>query len=584
MASSNAGPITGSELLHGIQGETEVLLTRPQVSALLAKQAILRPRVYTTPTAFSGNETFLVLQNGSSIRFNTADLTTYLAATGTPDAFPERYAVLSLSGAELLLGVQDTSLVALNTAEVGLVRTGGAQAITSGSLALIWDSIGVGETAGGHVAFNQLGYPAGVTLLNISASGKPLSSALTDVVTNGAVDSAYTATAPSVAIIGDGTNDMANNGGSTQAAALYANSLIPMVAYLKRKGFFVIAQKILPRALGSFGWTSAQETQRVSYNNLIAANTAGADLIVDYSASPLDDPTNATYYSADQLHPNALGQDTITPRMKAATNTLLSGLKRFPDVVLSSTAATANAAYSATFTRIAGSTVTATSSDGTALTVSGSTISGTFTTNGSPTITLSQTGAGFESKTNTTTLAVGSALNYLRLSALNNLTETGDSSVGYTYTPTTLSGANYGNPTASGFSTKHLAASVDGWITYNVVNAAAVNGTIMGLCQSANPSGYGDITLGVFQDASGSQTHYQTLPGGSASTVLIAVGDIARVRRTGSFLYSEVSKDSGATWIGITSVGLASTIPVYAYYQAGLSNPISKPTSSASFV
>jgi hypothetical protein len=454
----------------------------------------------------------------------------------------------------------------------------------TGSLVLIWDSIGVGETAGGHVAFNQLGYPAGVTLLNISASGKPLSGALTDVVTNGAVDSAYTATAPSVAIIGDGTNDMANNGGSTQAAALYANSLIPMVAYLKRKGFFVIAQKILPRALGSFGWTSAQETQRVSYNNLIAANTAGADLIVDYSASPLDDPTNATYYSADQLHPNALGQDTITPRMKAATNTLLSGLKRFPDVVLSSTAATANAAYSATFTRIAGSTVTATSSDGTALTVSGSTISGTFTTNGSPTITLSQTGAGFESKTNTTTLAVGSALNYLRLSALNNLTETGDSSVGYTYTPTTLSGANYGNPTASGFSTKHLAASVDGWITYNVVNAAAVNGTIMGLCQSANPSGYGDITLGVFQDASGSQTHYQTLPGGSASTVLIAVGDIARVRRTGSFLYSEVSKDSGATWIGITSVGLASTIPVYAYYQAGLSNPISKPTSSASFV
>ncbi len=125
MASSNAGPITGSELLRGIQGETEVLFTRPQVAALLVKTAILRPRVYATPTAFTGGETFLALQKGSAIRLSAADLTTYLAGAAAPDAFPDHYAVIALSGAELLLGVQDVSLIALSCAEVGMVRTAG---------------------------------------------------------------------------------------------------------------------------------------------------------------------------------------------------------------------------------------------------------------------------------------------------------------------------------------------------------------------------------------------------------------------------------------------------------------------------
>jgi hypothetical protein len=134
MASSNAGPITGSELLHGIQGGTEVLLTRPQVAALLASQAILRPRIYATPTAFTGNESFLAIQRGSAIRLSAADLTTYLAGTATPDKFPDRYAVVDISGAELLLGVQDRSLIALNCTEIASVRSGGTLAALITSL------------------------------------------------------------------------------------------------------------------------------------------------------------------------------------------------------------------------------------------------------------------------------------------------------------------------------------------------------------------------------------------------------------------------------------------------------------------
>lgn len=52
-----------------------------------------------------------------------------------------------------------------------------------------------------------------------------------------------------------------------------------------------------------------------AYNALVAANTAGADLVIDLRADPrLSDPLNETYFFTDHLHPidagyRAIGED-----------------------------------------------------------------------------------------------------------------------------------------------------------------------------------------------------------------------------------------------------------------------------------
>jgi hypothetical protein len=64
-------------------------------------------------------------------------------------------------------------------------------------------------------------------------------------------------------------------------------------------------------------------------------------------------------------------------------------------LTLSPLSATAGSGYSGTITgKTTGSTITATSSDGTVLTVTGTTVTGTFSTGGTPTITLTETLAG----------------------------------------------------------------------------------------------------------------------------------------------------------------------------------------------
>jgi hypothetical protein len=74
---------------------------------------------------------------------------------------------------------------------------------------------------------------------------------------------------------------------------------------------------------------------------------------------------------------------------------------------LSNTAATVGTAFSATIQgRTSGSTISATSSDGTALAVSGSTVSGMFGAAGTPTISLVETLSGATGSPKTTTVQV----------------------------------------------------------------------------------------------------------------------------------------------------------------------------------
>ncbi len=102
------------------------------------------------------------------------------------------------------------------------------------------------------------------------------------------------------------------------------------------------------------------------------------------------------------------GELTITNDVQAAIAAgqvvIASTLKT---LTLSLTTSTVGSLFSSTISgQTAGSTITATSSDGTVLTVSGAAVSGTFSTAGNPTITLIETLAGATGSPNPTAIGV----------------------------------------------------------------------------------------------------------------------------------------------------------------------------------
>lgn len=138
-----------------------------------------------------------------------------------------------------------------------------------------------------------------------------------------------------------------------------------------------------------------------------------------------------------------------------------------------------------------------------------------------------------------------------------NVIEGGDSS-SWSYTSsstaaTCLSGGDMANPGGG----KGIAA--DGFISCKVTKATGVaqNSGGIGLCQINHSTGY-------FDDQSGAKTGYwitfhsgvysiptttygtHTAPNGTV--VAPAVNDLLRIRRVGTTVYGEVSKDDGSTW------------------------------------
>ncbi|SFM82693.1 alkaline phosphatase D family protein [Methylobacterium pseudosasicola] len=139
--------------------------------------------------------------------------------------------------------------------------------------------------------------------------------------------------------------------------------------------------------------------------------------------SPVSGATGSTYAltSADQgsamtvavVASNAAGAGASTT--SAATAAVATAAQTLQTLTLSPTTATAGTAYSGTISgRTAGSTVAATSSDGTTLSVSGTTVTGTFSAAGTPTITLTETlsGATNTPKTSTVSITVNAAAGY----------------------------------------------------------------------------------------------------------------------------------------------------------------------------
>jgi Ca2+-binding RTX toxin-like protein len=189
------------------------------------------------------------------------------------------------------------------TSTVSTMATGeapGAVIVQSG------DSIGAGFTAN-YAAIDHLGFPDSVVIHNVSVVGITQQTGYRQRATD--LFSFNDPRVASVLVIGTGANDLLGGG---SGSVLYNNVLRPFVASAQAAGFYVVVNSLLP--VGVFGWTAEQEQERLTYNQLVRANAAGADAINDFAADPLigdaRHPATSAYYN-DALHPSVAGQQRL---------------------------------------------------------------------------------------------------------------------------------------------------------------------------------------------------------------------------------------------------------------------------------
>lgn len=196
----------------------------------------------------------------------------------------------------------------------------GAMIVQSG------DSIGSGMGAEDWAAIDHLGFADDVTVHNVSVPGKTMETGYGMRETE--LFPFRSNSVPSVLLIQQGTNDLYHG---TSASLTYQAILVPFVSSARAAGFYVVANTVLPRTDG--GWTPAMEAQRLLYNALVRANTAGADAVNDIAADPLlgdaIDPKTSDLY-ADALHLSRKGQERLATVNAAILGPLLQRPVRSP--------------------------------------------------------------------------------------------------------------------------------------------------------------------------------------------------------------------------------------------------------------
>lgn len=174
----------------------------------------------------------------------------------------------------------------------------------------------------------------------------------------------------------------------------------------------------------------------------VGTETSGTILGATPGSDIVDNIPGITINSADRTYagtptgsagniPNGLVETLDgaigSPKSSAVT---VTAVLTYAALNLANTSATPGVGWSSTFTgKTSGSTVTATSSDGTPLTVVGSTVSGTFSAQGNPIISLHETGlAGYTDRDTATTVNViaTATANALLLAALQPFPFTGE--------------------------------------------------------------------------------------------------------------------------------------------------------------
>lgn len=144
-------------------------------------------------------------------------------------------------------------------------------------------------------------------------AGELLSTMLANAPAN--VDTRFNpALAKNVVVIWGGTNDIAN---AHQPVDVYAN-LVSYVAARHAKGWKVVVVTMLSRV----GW----DMKKDDYDALILANTAGADVVVNMTPTPLGMDggfANMRWFNPDEIHPVTNGVTTYeAPMISTAVNAL----------------------------------------------------------------------------------------------------------------------------------------------------------------------------------------------------------------------------------------------------------------------
>lgn len=457
-----------------------------------------------------------------------------------------------------------------------------------GSITAMGDSIVAGEFnpsgPASYAALNRLGYGSGVTIVNKAVSGESTQTGYSRLQ-SGDYDTGVVANGPSIFVVEDGTNSLANFGGNISETALYT-IVTNIVTLAKTKGFYVMICTLLPRTIGGVdSWSTTQEAKRVAYNNLVRNNTAGADGIIDQALNPTmgdaaNSTTNTTLY-VDGLHPTNAGQDALTPTWKAAIDTLIYSPRRLPALktlslsgaLTNGTASTGNiigTAFGSTIaSNVAGLTVNSAARtyawDGT----------GAVATTASGLVETLAGAPGSPKPSSVTVVAAGAAKNFLRLTTVTRLAESAGANGGYDYTPTVTLNNTY-SPTAGGYPAVSLPANADGFIALQLP-AVGGGGPIMGITTTQTPASLSDIGFGMYADTGGTGKYLYIVNGQSSygqsdpTPITIAANDIMRLRRTGAVVYLEVSKDSGATF-QVAKTQSATSGQLYFYFQTGSSS------------
>lgn len=180
------------------------------------------------------------------------------------------------------------------------------------------DSLTKGNAAPNEGYDRQLAllYATQPKITNVGVGGQSLSTMTSNAVSISDVElsrnSEYT---NQIAVLWGGTNDIVGGG---SLGDLQTN-MLSWVSGRQAAGAKVVVLTIIPRSDNS----AAEDLVRLAFNEWILTGATGADAIANVNAdSRLQDPTDGTYFKADEVHLIAAGHAIVADYVKAAIDSL----------------------------------------------------------------------------------------------------------------------------------------------------------------------------------------------------------------------------------------------------------------------
>lgn len=118
-----------------------------------------------------------------------------------------------------------------------------------------------------------------------------------------------------------------------------------------------------------------------------------------------------------------------------------------------------------------------------------------------------------------------------------------------------------------------IPAGQDGWFAYKLGNASDASGPIMALKTSATLAGYSTFNYALYRE-NALLTAYRAItagvaPGAVDTAIAPAANDWVRLRRSGTTIIGEISKDGGVTYSPTKTWTGASTADLYLHFMPG---------------